>query len=355
MKQSLANPKALSDKLPGNIILEEGSYSAEDFQNYEIPFRLSGPDRNLYRIGKCLLPESRVMDHFALEDNLDPKALFPLSRASQWFYLHIEKGVRIEAPLLLEVLPSQKPLAFALFVFLEENAELTLIEHWSHQFESPVSLIHQQSTLSAHSILNHIIVNQSSKQSRHYEYRRIQTRQEANSSLFYANGTGSHLKSEIHQEATGKMASINSVLVSRSNTEQNADVTCHHQYDNIQTEGETVMKFVAEDCAKNRLNGMVEITPRGKGASGKLTQDVLNLSSGTKVKTIPGLKIDTNEVSAAHSSGVRNINDEELFYLKSRGLSADQARSLLITGFLKQELKKIEKWESAYKLVSGLL
>jgi len=66
------------------------------------------------------------------------------------------------------------------------------------------------------------------------------------------------------------------------------------------------------------------------------------LSEGTRAESIPNLEIQTGDiVGAGHASATGRFDDEQLFYLQSRGISEEQARRLVVIGFLAEIVQKI--------------
>jgi Fe-S cluster assembly protein SufD len=68
----------------------------------------------------------------------------------------------------------------------------------------------------------------------------------------------------------------------------------------------------------------------------------LVLSEGTRADSIPNLEIETGDIAGAgHASATGRFDDEHLFYLQSRGISEDEARRLVVLGFLSEIVQKI--------------
>jgi len=64
--------------------------------------------------------------------------------------------------------------------------------------------------------------------------------------------------------------------------------------------------------------------------------DSLLLSRTASITAIPALEINTNDVKVGHGASVSNLNEENLFYLTSRGLDPDEARKLMVRGFVSE-------------------
>jgi Fe-S cluster assembly scaffold protein SufB len=65
------------------------------------------------------------------------------------------------------------------------------------------------------------------------------------------------------------------------------------------------------------------------------------LDRGAKSDAIPGLEIETNEVKATHSASVAQLDENQIFYLMSRGLSRESAEREIVNGFLEPLSRKM--------------
>ena len=95
---------------------------------------------------------------------------------------------------------------------------------------------------------------------------------------------------------------------------------------------------------------MIRIEKEAKNSRAYLAEHGMILSKDARADAIPGLEIETNEVKATHSASVAQINDEELFYLMSRGLSEDDSRKLIIIGFFEPLVERIPVPEIAKRI-----
>ena len=77
----------------------------------------------------------------------------------------------------------------------------------------------------------------------------------------------------------------------------------------------------------------------------------LLLTEGARADSVPNLEIETGEiVGAGHASATGRFDDEQLFYLQSRGIPADEARRLVVHGFFAQLIARIPVPERASAL-----
>ena len=95
-------------------------------------------------------------------------------------------------------------------------------------------------------------------------------------------------------------------------------------------------KSVLAGESQSEFNSLVEVLPgASKSDSQQLNRNLL-LSEGASAFSRPRLRIDTDDVSANHGSATGQIEEDELFYLQSRGLSEKKARAVLVEGFAEE-------------------
>jgi len=117
------------------------------------------------------------------------------------------------------------------------------------------------------------------------------------------------------------------------------------------TTSETLIKSVLTDKAVGSFYGLVSIKKGAKNTDTFFREDALLLSDTAKAEAVPSLEIDENEVKAGHASTVGPVDEEQLFYLMSRGITRKEAESLFVRGFLypvsenlpEKEKEKIQK------------
>lgn len=107
------------------------------------------------------------------------------------------------------------------------------------------------------------------------------------------------------------------------------------------TKGYFRVRSILADHAKVDYEGRLIIRPQAKLADTHLAHHSLLLSPNAKVRTIPSLEIEANDVRAGHSATIGKVDDELLFYLESRGIDRKAAKALLVKSFLEGDLKEV--------------
>ncbi len=96
------------------------------------------------------------------------------------------------------------------------------------------------------------------------------------------------------------------------------------------------VRAIAEGKSAASYDGLVKIARGADGADAKQRHQSLLLSAKARVDSRPQLDIAADDVKAAHGSSIGNLAEDELFYLRSRGLSHQLARGLLVGGFARE-------------------
>lgn len=110
----------------------------------------------------------------------------------------------------------------------------------------------------------------------------------------------------------------------------------------INTESHLDFKTVVDDEGYSTFDGLIKIEKGSQGTATRLEEHALHLSDKARTDSIPGLKIDTNDVArAGHASTSGEVDEEQLFYMLSRGIKRDDAIRLIVTGFFAPVLDRI--------------
>lgn len=102
------------------------------------------------------------------------------------------------------------------------------------------------------------------------------------------------------------------------------------------TTSRTNIKGVVDGDGQAFVNGTIKVLSEAVGTEAFLEERILLVSPQARAEAIPNLEIKTDDVKCSHAATVGKIDEEELFYLQSRGISNNEAKKMIVEGFLKQ-------------------
>ena len=139
----------------------------------------------------------------------------------------------------------------------------------------------------------------------------------------------------------GPGASSNDSEVIFGNNEQSFDIQTNVNHESPSTEGRVVEKSILRNKSKSLFKGMIRIKENASKSNSFLSGRSILLDPDAKSDAIPGLEIFTNDVKATHSASVAQIDEEQIFYLKTRCLSHEEAERTIVEGFLEPLSRKM--------------
>ncbi|MGI8775942.1 MAG: Fe-S cluster assembly protein SufD [Acidimicrobiales bacterium] len=104
---------------------------------------------------------------------------------------------------------------------------------------------------------------------------------------------------------------------------------------------ELLFKGVVQDRGRSVYSGLIRVRKEARGTNAFQTNRNLVLSEGASAESVPNLEIETDDVRCSHASAVGPIEDEQRYYLESRGVPPTVAERLIVLGFLGEVIDKL--------------
>lgn len=124
---------------------------------------------------------------------------------------------------------------------------------------------------------------------------------------------------------------LKKVIVKKGESKKIADVWV---FDKPGQKQEIEVRAVVEAGGSLELRGMIKIKKEAVGSDVFLTQKVLLVGDGARAVTVPELEIECNQVKASHASSVGQMDVEQVYYLRSRGITESEAKKMLVKAFM---------------------
>jgi Fe-S cluster assembly protein SufB len=107
------------------------------------------------------------------------------------------------------------------------------------------------------------------------------------------------------------------------------------------TKSTIISKGISAEHSENNYRGLVKIMPGASGARNYSQCDSMLIGDKAQANTFPYIDVKNNTAVVEHEASTSKISEEQLFYLRSRGLSSEKCISLIVNGFCKGVFKEL--------------
>ena len=153
-------------------------------------------------------------------------------------------------------------------------------------------------------------------------------------------------------EGTRSRFRHNALMMVEAGRQAELDLEIAHHARNA--ESDSLCRCVLGPGSNGRFTGKILIVPEGQGADARLRNDNLLLDESAQMETRPELEVYADEVQCAHGAATGALDEAALFYLRTRGMSPEQARAMLVRAFASRISSVIDLAEAA-EMADGML
>ena len=107
------------------------------------------------------------------------------------------------------------------------------------------------------------------------------------------------------------------------------------------TTSKITSKSISKGTGRSSYRGLVKVRKGAKGCKTSVQCDALLIGEEARTDTYPTMEIAEDQVRVEHEARISKLGDEQLFYLRSRGLKEDQARLMIVNGFIEPFVKEL--------------
>jgi Fe-S cluster assembly protein SufB len=129
--------------------------------------------------------------------------------------------------------------------------------------------------------------------------------------------------------------------VALTNHHQQADTGTKMIHIGRDTRSTIVSKGIAAGHGSNAYRGLVKVLATAEGARNHTQCDSLLMSPTSAAHTFPYIEVRNPGATVEHEATTSRIGDDQLFYLRSRGLDEEEAVNLIVNGFCKEVFKEL--------------
>ena len=260
-------------------------------------------------------------------------------------FIHIPKNLILEKPIHILTCLSDDGISTISrnIVFADESSKGTIIQElYSTKSEKQQAYLELFNTnVAPNAQLDMTTLQMMDQSTVIFSTRRTDLGQDAKIN-WYSGLFGSVLsRYKIEYNLNGSGSSSNDSEVIFGNKEQSFDIQTDVNHEAPATEARVVEKSILRNKSKSLFKGMIRIKENASKSNSFLSGRSILLDKDAKSDSIPGLEIFTNDVKATHSASVAQIDEEQIFYLKTRCLSHAEAERTIIEGFLEPLSRKM--------------
>jgi Fe-S cluster assembly protein SufD len=159
--------------------------------------------------------------------------------------------------------------------------------------------------------------------------------------LALATFGGAVAKVDVGATLVGRDAELETYGVAMGAGSQHFDHHTEHIHHAGHTRSNLGFKVAMMGASRSAYTGLIKIAREAAGCEAYQENRNLLLTAGARADSIPELEILNDDVRCSHGATVSTLDDEQLFYLQSRGLPRSQAVRLIVYGFLGQTLDRL--------------
>ncbi len=286
--------------------------------------------------------------HFMREEALLGGQKFAALHASQvraGTFLYVPRGVEIDLP--IEAFHWQHGAHGSVFphtlIIAEEMAKVTLIDYYESADPGAPALACAVNDLwlGAGANVTYVCVQNWSPQALAFQMNSTVVGRDAQSKSLFAQLGGRHVRSESvsHLRGPGGRSDMLAVTVAEGAQEVDARTFQIHEVPN--TQSDLLYKNSLDDTARTIFAGLIRVDPGAHRTDAYQKVRNLLLSDEAEANSAPGLEIEADDVRCTHGATTGQIEQEELFYLLSRGIPQKDAQRLIVFGFLNEVIDRL--------------
>lgn len=228
-------------------------------------------------------------------------------------------------------------------IYVENNAKVEIIERYLSGEDSASAKVNIFVDIQAKegAQVNYSAIDQLNQSTSGYIYRTAEVDKDASVKWAIAMMNDGNMVEDIYVDLAGdgSITDVKGVSISHRNQIQASNIevinAAKHTIGNIFQHG------VALEASTLTFNGIGHILKNAKNSDAQQESRILMLSDDARADANPILLIDEYEVTAGHAASVSRVEEEQLYYLKSRGIDTKLAEKLIIRGFLGIVLSEI--------------
>ncbi len=259
------------------------------------------------------------------------------------FFLYVPDNTIIDKPIYLVRQPTESYTFTRLLAAIGNNAQVTIIDDYQNKSNGNGKSVNSVVEIFAGDAcnINYVNFQRLSENSKNYLTKRAVIGGNTNFHSVFASLGGGISKVDTGAILNGRGASSNMSGFVLGGSKQHIDMHTVHHHAEGDTYSNLDFKVVLKDKAQSAYTGLIRIDKDAKNCEAYQENRNLLLNDGAKAESIPELEILNEDVRCSHGATMGPIDPEMVYYLKSRGISKEDAERIIVSGFLEPSFKAL--------------
>lgn len=325
------------------MVFINGEYSEELSDMENLPEGVTAGS-----IRKLLKEQPEIVEKY-IGKNLYKENAFNLlnsAYATDGIFVHAAKGVVVEKPIQVVYINGSKDQNLLItprnIFAADENAEFSVItNHSGIEGKSYFTNIVTEGFLQKDAKIKVYKLQNEADNAYHIERAEVDLKETSVFSHYNITFGGSLVRNDINTELNGEYCESNLYGLYFGSSDQHIDNHSLVKHMSPNCESNELYKGILDDSSRGVFNGKIYVRKDAQKTNAYQSNKTILLSDDARIDTKPQLEIYADDVKCSHGATIGHLDDTAYFYIISRGVPAELAKSMLIRAFVDDVVGKI--------------
>jgi Fe-S cluster assembly protein SufD len=277
----------------------------------------------------------------------DPFTALNTAFSLEGVFIKISKNTTLEKPIIMHYTSSSNQVSSAIqsrnLILVEQGAKAHILESYTSECEVDAFTNHvSEVVVGSNAFFNYYKLQNQNNTSFHIDNTFIAQRRDSKVQAFTISLEGKMVRNNLNfqLEEENTEAHMFGLYVAHGDTHIDNHTVVDHKVANCYSN--EIYKGILDDNSKGVFNGKIFVQPDAQKTNAFQSNKNILLSDTATINTKPQLEIWADDVSCSHGCTTGQLDEEQLFYLRSRGIGKSKATAMLLHAFVNDVLDKIE-------------
>ena len=284
-------------------------------------------------------PEIISKYYATVADVKNPLVALNTLLAQDGFVLYVPKGVKVEKPIqLVNILQSEMPMMVCrrILVILEENSEAQLLmcDHTQNEMYDYLNLQTIEIVVKKGARFDIYDLEESSVKTNRLSSLYLHQEEESNVLIDGITLFNGNTRNEYVCSFVGENAELQLMGMGIEDDSRKLDTYSQIRHNVKNCHSNELFKYVLDDNAQGTFSGRIYVAPHATNTTAYQSNRNIVGSESAKMYSKPQLEIYNDDVKCSHGTAIGQLDEQQLFYMRTRGIAEGTAKTLLKQAFM---------------------